>query len=190
MKQLGMIGVCGLLATACGAIADEPSQQDDSAQDTAGRSEPETPLDDGCGGIPSQVKTSSGGTIAISGNGSALRLSALYRGNAIGIEDARAVDMILAPSVGPFEAGKNSGYWAELQDAQGAVLYTDYFFDPLVVEAHFVGGGGSVSERPFCDQKSISIDVPMNKKATRIVVFGNGYKASVAKELARFNLPR
>ncbi len=132
-----------------------------------------------------------GGTIPRP-TGSALRLELVYQGSAIAVREVRGVDMVIAPSVGPFEPGKNSGYWIELRDSSDRKLFTRLVRDPTRLEVPPPPDGGPFTNLlvPECTPKTILADLPNDPSATKIIVFGDGYvePKSGARELGRFQL--
>lgn len=142
---------------------------------------------------PTDVAVEPGGTVQPRPSGSVLRLALVYQGSYLGIRKIAGVTMTISSSDGPFQPDTTSGYWAELRDGTGAVLYTDAFQDPTRIEAPGgPGGDGGFmnSTRPLCEAKSISVDLPNDAAGKSIVVFGSPYGTQeVATEIARFNLP-
>ena len=136
------------------------------------------------------VLVPNGGTLVRPPTGSVLRLELVYQGDAIGILDARDVDMVISPSDGPFTAGANSGYWAEVRDASGAASFTRLFQDPTNIEGPGPGPGDLVNATiDRCTAKLILLSVPNDASATSLVVFGSPYGTEgAASELARFTL--
>ncbi len=135
---------------------------------------------------PTNVSVGPGGTIARPA-GSALRLQLTYQGTDIGVNDARGVDMILAPADGPFTPGVIAGYWVEARSGS-TTTYQHLLQDPTTMEA--VGeGGGSFKQLPIdrCTAKLILADVPNDPSTTDLVIFGSPYGTNDgAVELGHF----
>lgn len=143
----------------------------------------------GCGGTGAVVTVPAGGAIARSA-GSALRLELRYQGSTVSVTSARAVDMVLPPADARLEAGKNSGYWAELRGADGAVLFTRILHDPTSVEAPPAPGGSFTNTAVDASaSRTISLDVPNDARASVLVIYGNpSGTQGPASEIARFTL--
>lgn len=131
-----------------------------------------------------------GGTLATRPTGTVLRISLAYQGTRVAITDVTGLTKILPPSVGPFQAGINAGYWFELRTAGDAVLDTRLIQDPTTQEAPGPDGGFTNSVRPLCDEKTFEVVVPNDPTAHYAVVFGSPYGTQLAAtELARFKIP-
>jgi hypothetical protein len=202
MKLLGASSIlfCSLVAACGGSVepaAGAPSNGPASQAATDAGGSPSTSADSGMTGgektasdckDPEPVLASSGGSLARP-SGSALRLELVYQGSEIGIREARGVPMVLSPADGPFVAGYNAGYWAELRDTSGRTTFTRLLQDPTVLEAPGANGGFTNSTVDRCQPKPILLDVPNDPLAKTLVVFGSGYGTqSAAAELARFTL--
>lgn len=123
--------------------------------------------------------------------GSVVRFNVAYQGPRVRIVGATGLDMISEPSSAPLTAGTNSGYWFELQDAKGKVLFTRLVRDPSVIEGPPPPGGGAFvnAKRPWCDEKTMTFLVPNDANARSIVFFASDYGTQKpAVERARFGL--
>ncbi len=121
--------------------------------------------------------------------GSVMRLELIYQGTSIGVRKVRGVDMIIKPSAGPFAAGTNTGYWADVVDASGAVMYTQLVRDPTRVEAPPSPGGNDWKNATVaqCNPKTILVDIP--NEAGTLVIYGPPYGTqNASSELARFTM--
>jgi hypothetical protein len=122
-------------------------------------------------------------------SGSTLRFDFVYQGSAMGMRTVRGVDMTLSPSDGPFKAGYNSGYWADVVDATGAVIFTRLLQDPTVLEAPGPNSDFTNTTVDRCAAKTILLDTPNAGAASEIVFYGSPYGTQdAAVELARFSL--
>ncbi len=174
-------------AIGCGAAAESPASPT-SATPTSATPTP-THADGALCANPTPVIVPRGGTITRP-KGSALRLQLVYQGAAIGVTQVRGVDMVLAPSGGPFVPGKAGGYWVESRSS-AALLYQVPFRDPTVREAPGAPGGGGFSNSTIdrCEPKIILADVPNDSSASELRVYGSPYgTVETAVELARFEL--
>jgi hypothetical protein len=183
---------------ACGGATNEPTETPTggSTPSTAPETPAKTP-----GSNDSQTTTAPASdcpdpaaTIAKSGTtirqpvGSAQRFQLVYQGSAIGVSALRGVDMIIGGSDGPFTAGKNSGFWAEVHDASGKTTFTRLLMDPTRQEAPAGNGGFTNSTIDKCIAKTILVDVPRSPSGSVLVVFGSPYGQPTASELGRFTL--
>jgi hypothetical protein len=121
--------------------------------------------------------------------GSALRFQLVYQGASIGVSELRGVDKIVGPSDGLFQAGKNSGWWAELEASSGAKVFTRLLQDPTVLEGPGAHGGLVNVTVDACKPKIVLVDVPNDPAGTVLVVFGtDASSGGRARELARFQI--
>ncbi|MCA9527864.1 MAG: hypothetical protein KC549_16370, partial [Myxococcales bacterium] len=103
---------------------------------------------------------------------------------------------VARPSDGPFSVDENAGHWAELQDADGATLYTRGVFQLIVesLEAPPAGDSGFARVDVCPDAGSIRLgDLPNDPRATQLVLFQDaidGRFEGPTIEVARFPLPR
>ena len=64
----------------------------------------------------------------------ALRLTFDYRGTALRLADSRRVEMRVPPVVAPAPKPGQSGYWIQLTDAAGRVVYHRSLHNPIAVD--------------------------------------------------------
>lgn len=179
---------------ACGGAANEPSETPagsptakaptQSAGSTPAKTN-DSPKSD-CAS-PEPVIAKSGTTIR-QPVGSVQRFQLVYRGSDVGVTALRGVDMIIAPNDGPFVAGKNSGFWAEVRDASGKVAYSVLLQDPTRIEGPGDNGGFVNATVDKCTPKTILVDVPRSPSGSVLVIFGSPDGQPTASELARFTL--
>jgi hypothetical protein len=204
MRFSSSLPLLALFLAACGGATNEPSGPagtgNDSPASTSTSTAPtQTPgtndsqstnaLKNECAS-PAAVIAKSSTTIR-QPVGSVQRFQLVYQGAEIGVTSLRGVDMIIAGSDGPFAAGKNSGYWAEVRDASGKTTFTRLFRDPTNAEAPPPPGGGNFTNATIdkCIAKTILVDVPRSPSGSVLVIFGSPYGTQgTAGELARFTL--
>ena len=189
----------GGIASGDGAVSDATGAGDASASTDGGCVGSTADDRDGCAdagvdaGCPNTVQNvvvPPGGTLQPRPTGSTLRLRLSYLGSAVYVTNALGMDLALAPSAGPFAAGVNAGYWAELQDGAGTTLYTELLRDPTVLEGVSDDGGFANGTVPRCTEKLISVDVPNDPSGHALVIFGSPYGTQdAATEIGRFLLP-
>lgn len=162
------------------------------AEDDAGGKTAEAGSDGGSRRPPVQCESPTPTTVA-SGDafdrpaGPIVRLQVVYQGSTMGIQSIAGVDMAIAPSDGPLEAGKNGGHWFVVVDQAQQPLYTRLFNDPSLKET--VPGRNPAELRPICDPKFLMMDFPNNPSATAVIVFGSPYGTQeAAEEIARFTI--
>lgn len=167
------------------------SSGDDTSTDPRGHptpihSGPSGPIGSECP-KPTNALVTAGGLIVLFG-GSALSLQLTYQGSAIGVTEVRTVDKTLVPSVGPFAAGTDAGYWADVLDrSTGARLYTQSLQDPTHIEGIGEDGFSQILVDK-CQPKLLLLDIPHSAPST-IVIYGSPYGTSdAAVELARFQV--
>lgn len=138
--------------------------------------------------MPTQVSVGAGGVITRP-VGSALRLQLTYQGTEIGVNQARGVDMILAPADGPFTPGKVAGYWVEARSGS-TTTYQHLFEDPTKLEAVGAGGNGFTNVPvDRCTPKLILADVPNDPSTNELVIYGSPYGTNDgAVELGHFTI--
>ncbi len=182
MRPLAFVLVVPLLV-ACGGTP-EPSAAPPAAPTATPRTAPPAPA--ACA-EPASVLARDGEHV-VRPKGSALRFQLVYQGSSIGVSVLRGVDMVLGPSDGSFEPGKNSGWWAELRSASGAKIYTTLLRDPTIVEGPGPGGTLVNATLDPCAQKILLVDVPNDPAGVALVIFGSPDSAHGAptRELARF----
>lgn len=89
----------------------------------------------------------------------------------------------------PLDPNVNTGFWVELRDANGGLLFTRGFFDPTSIEAPPPPDGGSFSRFtvPWCDAKRFSVDVANLPNARTLDVYAPPYGTQgLARLLKRF----
>lgn len=170
-----------------GNVSETPSQTPSQASGTNdSQTATNTPKNDCASPAPMIAKN---GTTIRQPVGSAQRFQLVYQGSEVGVTALRGVDMIIGGSDGPFAAGKNSGYWAEVRDASNKTTFTRLFQDPTRQEAPAGNGGFSNGTIDACIAKTILVDVPRSPSGSVLVIFGSGYGTQgAASELARFTL--
>lgn len=185
-----------LLLCACGGATNEPSGPTTSSSSEtapsqshgdAPKTEAKTDAKNDCAS-PAPVIAKSGTTIR-QPVGSVQRFQLVYQGSDVGVTSLRGVDMIIAGSDGPFSAGKNSGYWAEVHDPSGKTTFTRLLQDPTRLEAPGPNGTFTNGTVDKCIAKTMLVDVPRSTTGSVLVIFGTGYGTQgTASELARFTL--
>jgi len=129
-----------------------------------------------------------------------LRLTFRVTDGAVGLVSYERLDMMCPPSVGEApQVGKHSGFWIELRDANGRVLFHELLHSPLgdSVEVHSPDGRirrefGAVKEHTF------EVLLPDDPNARVIALLGDSLipvterekLAGGSSELARFDVPR
>ena len=128
-----------------------------------------------------------------------LRLTFRVADGEIRLLSYERLDMICPPSVGERpEAGKHGGFWMELRDANGHVLFHRLLHSPLgdSVEVHSPDG---TIRREFGDVKESIFEVllPDDASAYSITLMGESLDLAKARkhtggssELARFEVPK
>jgi len=123
------------------------------------------------------------------------RVTIQYEAGSFSLSDRRALRKVLPPSdefagrAGPF-----SGFWYELQDADGSVLYRRLVDNPLIL--HFEGPdidtGGTVPDRKeaIAGSKTLSFLIPAPPASSSLVLFSSplGAQAEAAQEIGRVPL--
>ena len=137
-----------------------------------------------------------------------LRLTFQSTNGEVRLIQQERLDMITPPAVGePPEAGKNSGFWVELQDDKGAVLAHRLVHSPMrqSVEEHLPDGSiKRMSGAPT--NTTFEVLLPDQGDASTAVLIGHppatapaapspaGFVSEAAptgsRELARFNLTK
>ena len=64
----------------------------------------------------------------------ALRLTFDYRGSALRLTDSRRVEMVAPPVVAPPPKPGQSGYWIQVTDAAGRIVYHRSLHNPIAVD--------------------------------------------------------
>jgi hypothetical protein len=123
------------------------------------------------------------------------------------VKDGRArlmsyerLDMICPPSVVERpEAGKHGGFWMELRDANGKVLFHRLLHSPLANSVEVHSPDGKIT-REFADvaQGVFEVLLPDHDAADSIALMGETLDAKVmrtkqvgpSRELARFDVPK
>jgi hypothetical protein len=128
-----------------------------------------------------------------------LRLTFRVTGGDVRLESCVRLDMICPPSVGERpEAGRHCGFWMQLQDAHGRVLFHRLLHAPLghSVEVHSPDGKiqrvfGAPADTVF------EVLVPDDPDAVSIVMMGEVLDAKTgrakeggSRELKRFDIPK
>lgn len=166
------------------AQGDGPGSATGAGADTAG------PFAPGCA-EPATVVARTGGGLSFPATGSTVRAFLVYQGTDVGLSSLSSFDRVLPPSAGPFEAGVNAGYWAELVDGDGARLYTDGLEDPTRLEAPGPNADFQNVSVDRCTPKQLAVVVPNDARARALVLYASPYGTSgAATELARFAIAR
>jgi hypothetical protein len=173
--------------TSSRAPSETPAASSNTPEQTPGASDSTTAPVNDCAS-PAAVIAASGSTMR-QPVGSAQRFQLVYQGSAIGVTSLRGVDKVISGSDGPFTAGKNSGYWAEVRDASGNSTFSRILQDPTRQEAPGTNGGFSNATIDRCIAKTILVDIPRSPSGSVLVIFGSAYGTQgVANEIGRFTL--
>lgn len=129
-----------------------------------------------------------------------IRLTFRVAGGEVQLISFERLNMICPPAIGEIpEAGKHGGYWMELRDENGRVLFHRLLHNPLgdSVEVHSPDGK---IERIYGDVKENVFEVllPDDSSARTIAFVGESLepvklrkrRVSATRELARFDVPR
>lgn len=127
-----------------------------------------------------------------------LRLTFRVAEGEVELRSAERLNMTCPPSIGARpEAGRNGGFWMELHDAEGQVLFHRLLHSPLgdSIEVHSPDGKirrefGAVRENVF------EVLLPDDARARSVALFGESLEPAVAREkgieasreLARFDV--
>lgn len=114
-----------------------------------------------------------------------LRLTFAYRGRDVRLVASRRVAMIAPPSVAPAPAQGHSGYWCELRDAAGNLLFHRALSSPVRVDVEVFSddGGPSMRRVPVpAPQGQFEVLVPDLPMARTFIFFGT--PAGAASESA------
>ncbi len=93
----------------------------------------------------------------------ALRLTFAYRGNDIRLIDSRRVEAIAPPAVTPLPQPGHTGYWFQVTDSAGRVIYHRVLHSPVAVdvEAFSPDGRQTITRVPIADpQGQFSVLMP------------------------------
>lgn len=125
------------------------------------------------------------------------RLKFQYSGERITLAGSERVQVIAPPSVtAQPERGKSSGFWFEVLDAKGNVLFYRLLRDPLRTAVEVFTADGSfrrITGPP--NEGEFEVVVPDIPEAAAIVLFGSvptstkEREVGPARELGRFKLP-
>lgn len=129
-----------------------------------------------------------------------LRLTFRAAEGAVQLVSHERLEMICPPSVGVRpEAGKNSGFWMEVRDASGRVLFHRLLHSPLADFVEVYSPDGTI-RREFKPVKESVFEVilPDDDDARSIVLMGeylnpaeaNEQRGKRAKKLAQFDIPK
>lgn len=177
----GEVDLGGTSSKSDGAGGDGPDTTNGDASNALG--------DSGCSPSLANVQVRQGeGFIPPSGD--YVLLTFAYKGSEVAIRSLVGLQGIDSPSNGPFEHGKFSGHWAEIQDSSGKTLFTRTFQDPTRLE---IPGGGPTDAAftnetiAFCTEKTFEARMPFTEQAATLVLYGSDYGTQgVATEFARF----
>jgi hypothetical protein len=126
-----------------------------------------------------------------------LRLVFAYEGATLRLIARQAVDAVPPPSDPPRVGEGRTGFWCELRDAQGSVLYSRVMQSPMreAVEVR-----SDDADRPLAWVKrpgargQFTLLVPRHERARYVVFHGSpddiGHAPGPAGEIARFDLAR
>jgi hypothetical protein len=128
---------------------------------------------------------------------SALRLTFAYSGDSIRLVASRAVDMLVPPSDPVDGYQGQTGFWAELRDSTGNVIYRRVMHDPISSyhEVHSLPGTPP-THTPVRNREGVfEIVVPALPAGATVVLFGTPHPPSTpigefAQERARTAGPR
>jgi hypothetical protein len=129
-----------------------------------------------------------------------LRLTFRVTDGTVTLVSHERVDIMCPPSVGdPPQAGKHSGFWIELRDARGRILFYELLHSPLRDSVDVHSADGKI-RREFGVVKDSTFEVllPDDADARVIALVGDSLTPAMArearaggsKELARFDVPK
>lgn len=105
----------------------------------------------------------------------ALRLTFAYRGNEIRLIDSRPVETIAPPVVAPLPQPGQTGYWFQVTDSAGRVIYHRPLHSPIAadVEAFSPDGQQTITRAPITDpQGQFSVLMPDMPEAANFALLG------------------
>ena len=122
------------------------------------------------------------------------RLTIRYQDGEFALENRQSMRKVLPPSSAlPEGDGPFSGFWYELHDGEGMVVYRRTVDNPLV--SHFEGpdidGGGTVPDRKeaIAEAKTLWVLIPAPPPNAALVIFSSplapGAQAEAAQEIGR-----
>lgn len=105
-----------------------------------------------------------------------LRFTFRYEGEQIRLVDRREVDAVTPPSedLERPKPAERSGFWLELQDREGRVLYRRVIRHPVRANAEVAtGDGGFTNEVSVAERGSFSLVVPNLSPAADLALFAS-----------------
>lgn len=105
----------------------------------------------------------------------ALRLTFAYRGNDIRLIDSLRVEAIAPPAITPVPQPGYTGYWFQVTDSAGRVIYHRVLHSPVAVdfEAFSPDGRQTITRVPIADpQGQFSVLMPDVPEATNFALLG------------------
>jgi hypothetical protein len=124
----------------------------------------------------------------------ALRLTFSYRGESVELADAQRVEMVVPPGDPP-AAEPQGGFWIELRDASGTVLYRRVMHNPIASDYEVFprDPGGAIVRQPVpLRQGAFNVVVPELREADTLSLMTNAPPgqpaARTASEIARFSM--
>ena len=124
----------------------------------------------------------------------ALRLTFGYRGREIRLIGSQRLAMVVPPAVTPAPTRGQSGYWIELTDATGRIVYHRPLYRPIAVDAEVYAADGkqTIARVPVANPEGqFTVLVPDLAQANVVALHGPpdpGSPTEPARELLRLDV--